>query len=291
MLNTISFAHPRDVGCGCVSSIRRILEDLVAGRISVDEAEKKLKLYSIEEIGEKIKFDLSREVRRGVPEIVFAEHKDADVLKSIIERVLEKNGKVIVSRLREDQFAIIDEFAERYDVRVNHVGRIAVVKKHGVETEDCGGKVGIVTAGTADIPLAEEAKVIVEEMGCKTVTVYDAGIACFMRTVNAVKKLVEEQVDVAIVIAGMEGALPSVIASLLDVPVIGVPASKGYGLGGGGIAALLSMLQACPLGLLVVNIDNSVGAAVAAAMIARRVGKFKITRQEKSCSCQQTKQS
>ncbi len=256
-------------------SLRRILEKVSAGELSVDEAEKALKIFALEEIGDSVKYDLGREYRRGVPEIVFGEYKDVEALKSIIFRVVERSGRVIISKIRDDQLKLVKSLDGRFDVKINERGRIVVVRKKGFKPPNTGGKVGIITAGTADIHLAEEAKTIVEEMGCKAVTIYDAGIAGFHRTVNAVKKIVEEDVDVCIVIAGMEGALPSVITSFLDIPVIGVPSSKGYGFGGRGVSALMSILQSCTLGLLAVNIDNSVGAAVAAALIANRVAKYR----------------
>ncbi|MEM4626917.1 MAG: AIR carboxylase family protein, partial [Ignisphaera sp.] len=129
------------------------------------------------------------------------------------------------------------------------------------------------------IRVAEEAKTIVMERGCRVVTLYDVGIAGLHRVLEAVKRLKEEDVDVAIVVAGMEGALPSIVASLLDVPVIGVPTSVGYGIGGGGVSALYSMLQACPLGLAVVNIDNGINAGIVASLIGRRVSLYRSKRQ------------
>ncbi len=256
--------------------LREILDRLVKGEINVEDAMREIKLYGIEEIESMVKFDVGRELRRGIPEIVFAEHKSPDVLDEIIKRVLRRSGRVIVSRLCSEHYDVIEKYRNGYQVEVNTRGRVAVIRRKEFKKEDAGGIVGVVTAGTSDIPLAEEARVIVEEMGCKTIVIYDVGIASFKRVLDAVKKLVEENVDVVIVIAGMEGALPSVIASFIDVPVIGVPASKGYGLGGGGLSALLSMLQSCTLGVLTVNIENSVGAAVAAAMIARRIGFYRL---------------
>ena len=255
--------------------LREVLEKLVKGEISVEEAMREIKLYGVEEIESMVRFDVGRELRRGIPEIVFAEHKSPDVLDEIIKRILSRSGRVIVSRLCSEHYSVVEKYRNGYQVEVNTRGRVAVIRARGVRKEYTGGIVGVVTAGTSDIPLAEEARTIVEEMGCKAIAIYDVGIASFKRVLDAVKKLVEENVDVAIVIAGMEGALPSVIASFIDVPVIGVPASRGYGLGGGGVSALLSMLQSCTLGVLTVNIDNSVGAAVAAAMIARRIGFYR----------------
>ncbi|MBC7261723.1 MAG: nickel pincer cofactor biosynthesis protein LarB, partial [Chloroflexi bacterium] len=148
----------------------------------------------------------------------------------------------------------------------------AVLRKPGVSRPDSGGRVGILTAGTSDIPRAEEAALICREMGCTVFTAYDVGVAGLHRLFEPLQSMVEkEKVDVLIVAAGMDGALPSVVAGLVPVPVIGLPTSAGYGLGGSGRAALLSMLQTCSPGLVVVNIDNGIGAGAAAGMIANRV--------------------
>ena len=256
--------------------LREILELLKNGKITVDDAERLIKLFTISRIKDMVRLDISREFRIGVPEVIYAEFKDNEVLKLSIEKALENTGRVIISRIRNDQIRIINDFKKRgYIVRFNKIGRIAVIKRPDYTVYKTGGKVGIITAGTADIPLAEEVKTIVEELGCDTITIYDVGISALHRTIDAVRKLIEYDVDVIIAIAGMEGALPSVVKSLVDIPVIGLPASKGYGKGGGGEAALLSMLQSCSPGLLVVNIDNTVGAALAAVSIANRVAKFK----------------
>ena len=260
---------------GKFMTLREILELLAKGNISLDEAEAKIKLLTLEKIGEKIQFDVGREFRIGIPEIILAEYKDANSLKKAILKIVEKYGRAIVSRLRSDQISIIEDFKEKYDVYLSHTGRIAVIKRKNYKIYRSGGKIGIITAGTADVPVAEEVKTIAEELGCKTYTIYDAGIAGLHRTVEALKVFHENNVDVIVAIAGMEGALPSVIKSLTELPVIGLPTSKGYGLGGSGQAALLSMLQSCTPGLVVVNIDNSVGAAVAAVSIAQRVAKFR----------------
>jgi NCAIR mutase (PurE)-related protein len=129
--------------------------------------------------------------------------------------------------------------------------------------------VGLLTAGTSDIPVAEEAALVMEHMGCRVERGYDVGVAGLHRLAEPLARMVKSGVDVLVVCAGMEGALPSVVTGLVDVPVIGVPTSTGYGLGGDGTAALLSMLQTCSPGLVVVNIDNGVGAGATAALIAR----------------------
>ena len=260
--------------------LRQILEKLAKGEITVDEAEREIKLMAIEEVGDAVKLDVGREFRRGVPEIILAEYKTNDVLLNAIKRMVEASGRAIVSRLRNDQIELVKGLGNQYEVMINEVARIAVIKKSGYEAPKTGGKVGIVTGGTADIPVAEEARIIAEELGCTTITAYDVGIAGIQRAIRAAKKMIEEDVDVIIAVAGMEGALPSAIRALVDVPVIGVPTSIGYGIGGKGIAALLSMLQSCSLGLLVVNVDNGIGAGVAAATIANRVAKFRKKEEE-----------
>jgi len=257
------------------SDIRKILENLVQGKIDVDEAIRLLRLFSIQSIETSVKFDEGRILRRDIPEIVIAEEKDPQTLVKLIEKLVPRIGKVIISRLSGEHMDAIKRFTQSRNIvlKLNEIGRIAVIKLRGTtEKHKLPCKVGLITAGTADLHVAEEARVVIEEMGCNVITIYDVGIAGLHRTLAAVRRLKEEDVDAVIVIAGMEGALPSIVASLLDIPVIGVPTSVGYGAGAKGWAALLSMLQACPLGLAVVNIDNGVNAAIIARLIARRIG-------------------
>ena len=136
-------------------------------------------------------------------------------------------------------------------------------------------RIGILTAGTSDIQVAEEARIIVEEMGCRVITAYDVGVTGIHRLIPPLKEMIAGDVDVLIVVAGREGALPTVVAGMVDLPVIAVPTSVGYGLGEKGISALIAMLQSCSLGLAVVNIDGGVAAGAIAAMIANRIAKFK----------------
>ena len=261
--------------------LRKILEDLAKGKISVEDALKQIRLFSIEYLDNVIRFDIGREMRRDVPEIVFGEGKGIEDLERIILNVVPKIGRVIVSRLTSEQISYLENLKiDGIEVSINKRGRIAVVKRRGFEAPKYDCRIGIVAAGTADIHVAEEAKVVAEEMGCKTIAIYDVGIAGFQRVLEALKILMENNVDVIIAVAGMEGALPSVIASLVDVPVIGVPTSVGYGAGGGGMAALYSMLQACPLGLAVVNIDNGVNAGVVAGLIGKRISVYRQCRED-----------
>jgi NCAIR mutase (PurE)-related protein len=251
-------------------SIRSILEDVAAGRVSVSEAERKLRLLALESIGSSIKLDVGREMRRGVPEVIYAEGKMIDDLIEAAKKFLENCGRVIISRVSKEQVKALEEhFKEKYVFNFHEKARMVVVKEGSFNVEKVG-RVGILAAGTADIPIAEEARIVAEEMGCETIYEYDVGIAGIHRLFPALKKMIEADVACIVVVAGMEGILPSIVASLTDVPVIGVPRSVGYGLGAGGIGALTTMLQSCVLGLLVVNIDNGVNAGASAALIARR---------------------
>ncbi|MEM0240998.1 MAG: nickel pincer cofactor biosynthesis protein LarB [Candidatus Nezhaarchaeales archaeon] len=256
-------------------ALRELLKRVAEGSMSIEEAEQRLKLLAIEEVDNVLRLDVGRELRKSIPEIIFSEHKSLDQLERAIRELLKVRGRAIASRLREDQLDVLKKFEQEYSVTLSSSRKVAVVKRRDYETYKSGGRVGIVTAGTADVSIADEVRLIVEELGCDVITIYDVGIAGLHRTIDAAKRLLEEDVDVIVAIAGMEGALPSILASILDVPVIGLPTSIGYGLGGKGITALLSMLQSCSPGLLVVNIDNSVGAAVAAALIANRAARFR----------------
>ena len=252
--------------------MREILEKLANGRITIDEAEKALRINVVEQVANVAKLDVSRETRRGVPEIVLAEGKLTDDLLKICSRMIEKNGRVIVSRVDQSQFACLeDNFGDGHEiVRFPHA-RSVVIRKRGVFKTKSGGKVGIITAGTVDLAVAEEAMMIAEEMGCETLVEADAGVAGIHRIIEPLRRMIENDIDCLIVVAGREGALPTVVAGLVDLPLIAVPSSSGYGYGGHGEAALMAMLQACSLGLAVVNIDSGIAAGVVAAQIANRV--------------------
>jgi len=207
--------------------------------------------------------DFDRFERAGKPEAVFAEGKSVEDLVKIVKRFIEEGKSTLVTRLSREQIEALKSFEE---VKINERGRIAIV---GKPVSAKAGKVAILTAGTSDIPVAEEAAVTAEFLGLEVLRFYDVGVAGLHRIVEPVKRIREENVDSAIVVAGMEGALPSVIAGLVDVPVIAVPTSVGYGVNLGGITTLFAMLQSCSSGVAVVNIDNGFGAAVFAALISR----------------------
>ena len=253
--------------------MKDILERLADGKLSVEEAEKLIKSNSILEFDEIAKLDIKRSERAGFPEAVFAESKDYEDLILIIEKYLENDSKedLIITKLSPERYEkILDDLDESSSIfDYNKRAKILIIRKE-ITKNDPIAKIGIITAGTSDINIAEEARVIVEEGGCEAITSYDIGVAGIHRLFPQIAYMVKEGVQVFIVCAGMEGALPSVVAGLVDVPVIGVPTSVGYGVGEGGRVALDAMLQSCAPGIAVVNIDNGFGAGVFALTILKR---------------------
>ena len=225
--------------------------------------------------------DLGREQRKGVPEVIMADRKAVKQSIAIAHAFLERTGRAILSRVPPAlESRLKSEFGPPLRVEWHAASRMAIVRSRRGEQKNSGGRVGVITAGTSDIPVAEEAALMCQEMGCTVTQVYDVGVAGLHRLFDPLERLLnEDQVDVIIVAAGMDGALPSVVSGLVDVPIVGLPVSVGYGMGGEGEAALLSMLQSCSPGLAVVNIDNGIGAASMAALIANRMAAV---RQESS---------
>jgi len=259
-----------------MKTLRDILKKVAKGEISVEEAERLLRILAIEEVGNMAKIDIGREHRRGIPEVILAEGKTPEDLAEITVKMLKKSGRAIISRVTKEQIHTIkDALPKDADVEIHSKARIIIVRMGDLKVEKTGGKIGILTAGTSDIQVAEEARIIAEEMGCEVITAYDVGVAGIHRLIPPLKEMIAGDVDVLIVVAGREGALPTVVAGMVDLPVIAVPTSVGYGLGEKGISALIAMLQSCSLGLAVVNIDGGVAAGAIAAMIANRIAKFK----------------
>ena len=250
--------------------IHEILESLKANKISVAEAKKLLSLYSIEEIEGFAKIDINRRKRRGIPEVIFAETKELDETKKIVKKTLEKSNSVIVSRLKKEDYSKILTFAKRLKVKIEIGKKSSSLLLFKKPIKAHGGKVGIITAGTSDIGVAEESRLMCIAMNCECITSYDVGVAGIQRIFPILKEMVNEDVDCIIVAAGMEGALATLVSTMVDIPIIGIPTSVGYGYGEKGIAALASMLQSCSLGLSVVNIDNGIAAGGIAANIANR---------------------
>ncbi len=258
-------------------NIEQIFQSLQDGKISPSKAKKLLSLYSIEKIGNIAQIDTGRRNRKGIPEIILAERKELLDLKKIIKKTLTKNNEVLISRIKQKDYTKILEFAKKNKYKIKNGKNTTALLIYKNKIKKLDGKIGIIAAGTSDIGVGEEARLVCESMNCDCVCSYDVGIAGLHRIFPVLKQFIESEVDVIIVVAGMEGALASIVSSIADVPVIGVPTSIGYGYGEKGVAALASMLQSCSLGLTVVNIDNGVGAGAAAANIANKI-KNKSTR-------------
>lgn len=257
--------------------IRDILEKATSGEISLEEAERRLRMLCIEEVEGLAKLDVNRDIRKGIPEVVFAEGKEVEELKKIVEHMLESSGRALVSRVSDEQIEALEKAAFPHStIEVDKKARFTIIKRRSFKQQQTGGKVGVITAGTSDIPTAQQAKIIAEEMGCQVYTAHDVGVAGIHRVFPSLMEMLKQDVDALVVVAGMEGALPSIVAGLVDLPVIGVPTSQGYGLGGGGKGALVTMLQSCSLGITVVNIDNGLAAGAAAALIATRAGRVRL---------------
>lgn len=250
--------------------IQEILESLEKGKISSSTAKKLLSLYSIEKIQGFAKIDINRRKRRGIPEVIFAETKQLEEIKKILKITLKKTNSVVISKIKKEDYLKIISFSKRLKIKVKTGKNSSSLLLFNKPIKFHGGKVGILTAGTSDIGVAEEARLMCEAMNCKCITSYDVGIAGIHRMFPILKKMINEEVDCIVVAAGMEGALATLVSSLVDIPVIGLPTSVGYGYGEKGIAALASMLQSCSLGLSVVNIDGGIAAGAIAANIANR---------------------
>lgn len=242
------------------SDIRQLLESVRAGETSVDEAMLEIKKAPFEDIGY-AKVDLHRKIRQGAAEVIYGAGKTPEQILGIINTML-KNGQntVLITRMAQDAADFVGKHHPldyHKDARVGIIGTMPVPS--GI------GKVVIATGGTSDIPVAEEAALTAEIFGSQVVRLYDVGVAGVHRLLNHLDLIMDASVIVAI--AGMEGALASVVGGLADCPVIAVPTSVGYGASFGGISALLSMLNSCASGVSVVNIDNGFGAGYLANMI------------------------
>jgi hypothetical protein len=247
-------------------TLKEVLARYKNGELTLDSAAEEIEGVRLDHIGTIACMDTGRSVRCGMPEVVLAEGKDTEHLASIVIQHTETTGRCIITRIMPDQIATIENVARIRGIQVHYheTGRVLVLSKVSSRKKS-GGIIGIITAGTSDIGVAEEAKIIAEEMGCEVRTAYDVGAAGIHRLFPALKPLIGAHV--IIVCAGREGTLPSVVAGLVDKPVIGVPVSTGYGYMGKGKAALASMLQSCSV-IAVVNIDAGFTAGAFAARIA-----------------------
>lgn len=256
---------------------KEILRKLKAGKITIEEAEKLLEKTSFDGLKLKLvdklaRLDLHRKVRTGIPEVILAEGKKPEWVVKLLLEMAKAQGRAIATRVNPELAKKIKaSLPSGYTAKVYPEARMVVVNKVGYRTIRTGGKIGLIAAGTADLPVAEEARISAQEMGCEVLYAYDVGIAGVHRVLGPLEEMLNNDVDVIIVVAGMDAVLPITVKGLVNLPVIGVPTSVGYGIGSKGIAPLLTMLQSCSPGLAVVNIDNGFGAAALASLIANRV--------------------
>lgn len=224
-----------------------------------------------------VRADTGRLARCGVPEIVYCRGKSIASIASACARLAGSSSRVVATRCDLGTGKSVRELlnGQRLSVWYDDEASALVVAGPAAQEASDGGVVGLLTAGTSDWPVAAEARLIAREAGCAVHVFRDIGVAGLHRMVKPLESLIELDVDAIIVAAGMDGVLPSVVAGLVDVPVIGLPTSTGYGHGGAGEGALTTMLQSCAPGIAVVNIDNGVGAGAMAALIARRANRFR----------------
>ncbi len=250
-----------------MESNKDTLEGYRRGDISLEEALKQIRVRDYRTVGEVAKLDICRKNRTGIPEAILAEGKDKSDLLAISLAYLEETGSVIITRVSSEQLVVLRsaKLPPRSVLEYNPRARIVVIRSADRPARE--GIVAILAAGTADIPVAEEARVVAEEMGCQVLSEYDVGVAGIHRLFPCLERMADA--DAFVVAAGREGTLPAVVAGLVDAPVIGLPVSTGYGMGGGGKAALYSMLQSCSV-LTVVNVDAGFVAGAYAAKIARQ---------------------
>lgn len=250
--------------------MRDVLRRLLAGELTEDQALSEIRSLQLDELAGRARLDLGRYLRRGLPEVVLASGKSPGEAARLAVALAGRQGQGLISRMTDAHRGALDRAARAAGMRVIAYETSARVMREGFAPEQVGGKVGILTAGTSDVPVAAEARMVVEACGIEARLAADLGVAGLHRFVGPLAAILEWGADVIVVAAGMDGVLPGLVAGLIDLPVIGLPVSTGYGRGGAGEAALTTMLQSCSTGLVVVNIDNGVGAGAAAALIAAR---------------------
>lgn len=241
--------------------LRKLLQDVKDGSTNIDDALSSLKNLPYEDIGY-ANIDHHREIRIGYPEVIYCEGKSDEHILGIIERMMEKGSNILGTRCRRETFEKIKRVYSNSEYE--EISKILKIKNHKISNIS-KGKIVVVSGGTSDIPVADEAYYTAKFLGNDVERVYDVGVAGIHRLLN--KNHILQSARVVISVAGMEGALPSVVGGLVDVPVIAVPTSVGYGANFGGLSALLTMLNSCASGISVVNIDNGFGAGYLASMI------------------------
>ena len=243
------------------TQLAALLQQVADGTVSVGDAVLQLKMQPIKEVDEYAKVDLHRGIRQGVSEVIYGAGKSKEQIRGIAQAMLDDGQKtVLVTRMSAEAAAYV---GETLPLAYHELAQTGVIGEAPVP--NCSGKIVVATGGTSDIPVAEEAAVTAEALGNEVVRLYDVGVSGIHRLLGNMETIMSARCIVAV--AGMEGALPSVIGGLADCPVIAVPTSVGYGASLGGIAALLSMLNSCASGVSVVNIDNGFGAGYMASMI------------------------
>jgi NCAIR mutase (PurE)-related protein len=242
--------------------LKEMLLGLRDGELDVDDVIEKLRHLPFEDLGY-ARVDHHRAIRQGFPEVIFGKGKTAEQVAGIAARLLERSSNLLITRTDNEAYDLV-RVIEPDAVFHPLCGAISVVHDN---TRRGRGLIAIVTAGTSDIPVAEEAALTAEVMGNETTRLYDVGVAGIHRVLS--ERALLQSAKVVVCVAGMEGALPSVVGGLVDVPVVAVPTSIGYGASFGGIAALLGMLNSCASNVTVVNIDNGFGAGFVASLINR----------------------
>lgn len=242
-----------------------MLQDVKQGSLDINQAVEMMKHMPFEDTGF-AKIDHHRSLRCGFCEVIYCPGKTVQQVIDIFERLSEKSPNIIASRANPQIFEALNKTKKFPGVRYHASARTIVYEKKPLQKV---GQIAIVSAGTSDIPVAEEAKVTCQAMGNNVETIYDVGVAGLHRILPYVSTL--QKANVVIVVAGMEGALPSVVGGMVSAPVIAVPTSVGYGASFGGLSALLTMLNCCASGVTVVNIDNGFGAAYTASLINQKI--------------------
>ncbi|MBU2512028.1 nickel pincer cofactor biosynthesis protein LarB [bacterium] len=240
--------------------IRVLLQQIKENSLSVESALDQFKNLPFEDLGFAM-VDHHRQIRTGYPETIFSQGKTIEQITSIAANMLDKNVNIMATRANKEIYQALKSLSEK--AVYHELARIVIIRNR--EVEKTISKILIITAGTSDIPVAEEAAITAEMMGNTVARLFDVGVAGIHRLLSNKSKI--DDASVLVVVAGMDGALPSVVAGLTDKPVIAVPTSVGYGASFGGLAALLTMLNSCANGVTVVNIDNGFGAGFSASVI------------------------
>ena len=246
--------------------LQKLLEQVKAGDVTIDEAVEKLRHLPFEDLGFAC-IDHHRQIRCGFPEVIYCPGKTVEQITTIFTKLAEKGNNVLATRAEQNVFEALSKTNKFTNLRYEQSAKAIVLQQKEIPASKT--VLPIVTAGTADLPVATEAKVTAEIMGQRTELICDVGVAGLHRLLSHLEKL--QNANVIIVVAGMEGALASVVGGLVSCPVIAVPTSVGYGASFEGLSALLTMLNSCAAGVTVVNIDNGFSAGITATLINRKI--------------------